>query len=159
MDGHWIMAHWMFCSFIQIVLHLVKKGNLKLGKSILEAVDSNSNGNPYTNAVCFNLNECDFPLLPFPATRCKPFAYQQNMWVLFINQSVMCLNQLFKNMNLSVKLFYLFLLYPTQCPTVHCVNLLLFLCLMTFLLGFQLLPFPLTYQTIAILMLQFNLLL
>ena len=50
-------------------LHLVKKGNLKLGKSILKAIDSNSNANPYKNAVCFNLNGCDFP--PLPATTSK----------------------------------------------------------------------------------------
>ena len=53
-------------------MHLVEKGNLKLGKSILKAIDSNSNANPYKNAVCFNLNECDFPPLPSPATRSKP---------------------------------------------------------------------------------------
>ena len=53
-------------------LHLVEKGNLKLGKSILKAIDSNSNANPYKNAVCFNLNECDFPPLPSPATTSKP---------------------------------------------------------------------------------------
>ena len=53
-------------------LHLVEKGNLKLVKSILKAIDSNSNANPYKNAVCFNLNECDFPPLPSPATRSKP---------------------------------------------------------------------------------------
>ena len=50
-------------------LHLVEKNNLKRGKSILKAIDSNSNANPYKNAVCFNLNECDFPPLPSPATR------------------------------------------------------------------------------------------
>ena len=27
---------------------------------------------PYKNAVCFSLNECDFPALPSPVTRCKP---------------------------------------------------------------------------------------
>ena len=42
-------------------LHLVEKDNLKLGKSILKAIDSNSNANPNKNAVWFNLNECDFP--------------------------------------------------------------------------------------------------
>ena len=53
-------------------LHLVEKCNLKLDKSILKANDSNSNPNPYKNAVCFNLNECDFPSLPSLATRSKP---------------------------------------------------------------------------------------
>ena len=35
-------------------------------------MDSNSNANLYKNAVCFNLNECDFPPLPSPASRSKP---------------------------------------------------------------------------------------
>ena len=61
-----------FSLFYSDALHLVEKGNLKLGKSILKAIDSNSNANPYKNAVCFNLNECDFPPLPSPATRSKP---------------------------------------------------------------------------------------
>ena len=61
-----------FSLFFSDGLHLVEKGNLKLGKSILKAIDSNSNANPYKNAVCFNLNECDFPPLPSPATRSKP---------------------------------------------------------------------------------------
>ena len=61
-----------FSLFYSDALHLIKRGNLKLGKSILEATDSNSNANPYKNAVCFNLNECDFPPLPSPATRSKP---------------------------------------------------------------------------------------
>ena len=61
-----------FSLFYSDALHLVEKGNLKLGKSILKAIDSNSNANPYKNAVCFNLNECNFPPLPFPATRSKP---------------------------------------------------------------------------------------
>ena len=61
-----------FSLFYSDALHLVEKGNLKLGKSILKAVDSNSNANPYKSAVCFNLNECGFPTLPSPATRSKP---------------------------------------------------------------------------------------
>ena len=36
-----------FSLFYSDGLHLVKKGNLKLGKSILKATDSNNNGNPY----------------------------------------------------------------------------------------------------------------
>ena len=60
-----------FSLFYSDGLHLVEKGNLKLGKSILKAINSNSNVNPY-KVVCFNLNECDFPLLPSPATRSKP---------------------------------------------------------------------------------------
>ena len=53
-------------------LHLVEKGNLKFGKSILKVIDSNSNANPYKNAECFNLSQCDFPPLPSPATTSKP---------------------------------------------------------------------------------------
>ena len=53
-------------------MHLVERSSLKLGKSILKAIDSNSNANPYKNEVCFDLNECDFPSLPSPATRSKP---------------------------------------------------------------------------------------
>ena len=45
-------------------LHLVEKGNLKLGKSILKPIDSISNANPSKSAVCFNLHECDFAPLP-----------------------------------------------------------------------------------------------
>ena len=36
-------------------LHLVAKGNLRLGKSILKAADSNNNANPYKNTLCFNV--------------------------------------------------------------------------------------------------------
>ena len=61
-----------FSLFYSDGLYLVEKCNLKLGKSILKVTDSNSNANPYKNAVRFNLNECDFPPLPSPATRSKP---------------------------------------------------------------------------------------
>ena len=61
-----------FSLFYSDALHLVEKGNLKLGKSILNPIDSNSNANPYKNTACFNLNECDFPPLLSPATRSKP---------------------------------------------------------------------------------------
>ena len=61
-----------FSLFYSDGLYFVEKGNLKLGKSIFKATDSNSNANPYKNAVCFSLNECDFPLLPSPATTSKP---------------------------------------------------------------------------------------
>ena len=55
-----------FLLFYSDGLHLVEKGNLKLGKLMVKAIDSNSNANPYKNVVCFNLNECDFPPLPSP---------------------------------------------------------------------------------------------
>ena len=61
-----------FSLFYSDGLHLVEEGNLKLGKSILKAIDSNSNANSYKNAVCFNLNKCDFPPLPSPGTTFKP---------------------------------------------------------------------------------------
>ena len=64
-----------FSLFYSDGLHLVEKGNLKLDKSILKATDSNSNANPYKNAVCFDLHECDFPPLPSSATRCKPIYF------------------------------------------------------------------------------------
>ena len=35
-----------FSLFYSDSLHLVEKGNLKLGKSVLKAIDSNSNANP-----------------------------------------------------------------------------------------------------------------
>ena len=58
-----------FSLFYSDALHLVDKGSLKLGKSIL--IDSFSNANPYKSAVCFNLNESDFPPLPSPEPRSK----------------------------------------------------------------------------------------
>ena len=64
-----------FSLFYSDILHSVKKVNLKLVKSILKAFDSNSNANPYKNAVCFNLNECGFPPLPSPATTSQPLHF------------------------------------------------------------------------------------
>ena len=78
------------------------------------------------------------------------------MWVLFVNLSVVCLNHLLKVMNLSVQLFYLFVLYLSQCLTGHFMNLLLPLHLVSVLLELQLQPFRLTYQTFAILILRFD---
>ena len=45
-----------FSLFYSDGLHLVERANLKLGKSLSKAPDSNSNASPYKNAVCFNLN-------------------------------------------------------------------------------------------------------
>ena len=59
-----------FSLFYSDSLHLVEKGNLKL-----EAIDSNSNANPYKNSACFNLNECNFPPLSSPANRSKPLYF------------------------------------------------------------------------------------
>ena len=79
------------------------------------------------------------------------------MLVVLVNLFVVCLNHLLKVVNLFVQLSYLFVLYPSQCPTIHCINLLLLLCLMSVLLEFQLQPFLLTYQIFAILMLRLDL--
>ena len=61
----------VFLYFIQIVY--IKP--IKLGKAILKVINSSitlpSIRNLYKNAVCSELNECDFPPLLFPATRCK----------------------------------------------------------------------------------------
>ena len=43
-----------FSLFYANGLHLVKNGNFKLRKSILKAINSNSNENPCKNAVWFN---------------------------------------------------------------------------------------------------------
>ena len=69
-SSEWILSNGAldFSLFYSDSLYLVEKGKLKLGKSILKAINSNSNANPYKNAVWFNLNECDFPLLPSSAT-------------------------------------------------------------------------------------------
>ena len=100
-------------------LYLVQKGNFKLSKSILEATDSNSNANPYKNAVCFNLNECDFPPLRASATRSKP-PYFPVKYVGPVCKAIRrVFNHLRKVMNLFIQLFYLLVLYPSQCLTVH----------------------------------------
>ena len=60
-----------FSLFYSDGLHLIEKGNLKLGKSILKAIDSTITGSKipsrYKNTVCstdFNLNLENFPTLP-----------------------------------------------------------------------------------------------
>ena len=78
------------------------------------------------------------------------------MWVLLVNSSIGCFNHLLKVMNLFSQLSYLHVLHPSHCLTVHCINLLP-LHLLSVLLELQLQPFPLTYQTFAILMHQFDL--
>ena len=105
-----------FSLFYSDALHLVEKVNLKLGKSILKATDSFSNANPYKSAVCFNLNECDFPPLPAPATRSTPL----HSPVKCVGRKpvrkpvrIFFLNPLLKFMNLFVQLSYLLVLYPS----------------------------------------------
>ena len=78
-----------FSLFYSDGLYIVEKGNLKLGKSIVKAIDSNSNANPYKNAVCFNLNECDFPSLPSPATTSKPL-YSPVKCVGLVRKPIRC---------------------------------------------------------------------
>ena len=60
-----------FSLFYSDGLHLIEKGNLKLGKSILKEIDSTITGSKipsrYKNTVCstdFNLNLEDFSTLP-----------------------------------------------------------------------------------------------
>ena len=113
-------------------LHLIEKGDLKLAKSIQKAIDIyipiQSIANLKKNLALFKLNECDFPPLQFPATRYKVICSQVKCVSVFINPFVLCLNHLFKITNLFY-LSYLFDLYRSQCLTVHCINLLLPLCL------------------------------
>ena len=82
-------------------LHLVKKVNLKLGKSIFKAINSNSSVNPYKNVVCFNLNECDFSPLPSPATRCK-FIYSLVKYAGPVRKPICCV---FKSFAQGYELF------------------------------------------------------
>ena len=67
------------------------------------------------------------------------------------------IRHLFKSFAQSYELFQSTVLpaclHPSQCLTIHCINLLLPLHLVSILLELQLQPFPLTYQTFAILML------
>ena len=135
----------------------MEKRNLRLGKSTLKATDSNSNANPLKYAACFNLNECDFPQLPFPATRCK-LLYSPVKCVGPVRKPIRrAFKFLLKVMNLFVQLSYLFILYSSQFITVPCVNLLLPLRLVYVLLELQLQPLARIYLTFATLMLQFDL--
>ena len=87
-----------FSLFYSDGLHLVEKSNLKLGKSILKAIDSNTHANPYTNAVSFNLNECDFPSLPSPATTSKPL-YSPVKYVVPVRKHIRRLFKSFAQFN------------------------------------------------------------
>ena len=146
-----------FLLFYSDGLYLVEKGNVKLGKSILKATDSNSKANPYKNSVSFNLNECESPPLPSPATRSKPL-YSP---VKYVGPICKPIYRLFKLFAQSYELFQSTVLaaclYPSPCLQIHCINLLLPMHLASILLELQLQPFPLTYQTFAILMFWYNL--
>ena len=74
-------------------LHLFQKGNLKLGKSILKAIDSTITGSRiachYKNAVCstiFNLNLEDFSTLPCTVPVCNLVSFNKSIFkvVLFV---------------------------------------------------------------------------
>ena len=61
-------------------LHLVQKGNLKLGKSTISGSRIPSH---YKNAVCstdFNLNLEDFPTLPRTVPVCNPISFNKSMF-------------------------------------------------------------------------------
>ena len=88
--------------FYSDALDLVEKGNLKFGKIILKAIDSNSNATPYKNAVSFNLNERDFPPLPSPATRSKPL-YSPLKYVVPVSKPI---RRLFKSFAKGYELLY-----------------------------------------------------
>ena len=136
-----------FSLFYSSGLHLVDKGNLKLDKSILRAIDSNSNANPYKNTVCFKLNDCDFPPLPSPATRSKHLVRKPIRHLLksFAQGYEPFCSIVLPTCSIPVSMSHSPLYQPvvTSAPCV--------------LLELQLQPFPLTYQTFAILKLRFNL--
>ena len=136
-------------------LHLVEKANLELGKSILKAIDSNSNVNPYKKCSMLQLNECDFSALPSRATRCKPF-YSPIKCVAPVRKSI---RPVFKSFAQGYEPFRSTVspvfpvpvsvchspLYQPSVTSAPCV-----------LLEIQLQPCTLTYQTFAILMLRFG---
>ena len=102
-----------FPLFSSDALQSVEKGNLKLGKSVLKAINSISNANPYKSAVCFNLNEYDFPPLPSPATRSKPLhspvkcvgPVRKSVRCFFLTFSVNCLTCLLCTRLINVSQF------------------------------------------------------
>ena len=84
-----------FSLFYSDGLHLVQKGNLKLGKSILKAIASTITGSRilsrYKNAVCstdFNFNLEDFPTLPRTIPVHNPVSFNQSMFKVVSTSSV-----------------------------------------------------------------------
>ena len=76
-------------------LRLVQKGNLKLGKSILKAIDATIIGSRipsrYKNAVCstdFKLNLEDFPTLPRTVPVRNPISFNKSMFKVVSTNSV-----------------------------------------------------------------------
>ena len=107
-----------FSLFYLDALHLVEKGNVKLWQINLKAIDSNSNANPYKNAVCFNLNECDFLPMPSPATRSKPL----HSPVKCVGPVRKLIRRLFKSFAQGYETFRLIVL-----PSCTCLNVLQFI--------------------------------
>ena len=118
----------------------------------MKAIDSNSNANPYKNAVCFNLNECDLPPLPSPATRSKPL-YSP---VKYAGHVCKPIRLLFKSFAQGYGSFCSTVLPACSVP-VYYINLLIPLHLVQVLSELQLQPFPLTYQIFATLISLFDL--
>ena len=104
-----------FSLFYSDGLHLVQKGNLKLGKSILKAIDSTITGSRipsrYKNAVCstdFNLNLEDFPTLPRTVPVCNPVSFNKSKFK-FVSTSSVQVNPFVIVMFLQVNLLVLVL--------------------------------------------------
>ena len=84
-----------FSLFCSDGLHIVQKGNLKLGKSILKAIDSTITGSRipscYKNAVCstdFNLNLEDFPTFPCALPVRNPVFFNKSIFKVVSTSSV-----------------------------------------------------------------------
>ena len=84
-----------FSLFYSDGLHLVQRGNLKLGKSILKEIASTITGSRipsrYKNAVCstdFNLNLEDFPTLPRTVPVRNPVSFNKSMFKVVSTSSV-----------------------------------------------------------------------
>ena len=101
----------------------------------------------------FKLIENDFPPSPLAPTRCETICSP----VKSLGLVRKFIRSLFKAFVKIIAFFdhlpYLFVLYPSRCLAVHCINLLLTICLMLILLVFQLQLFSPTYQKFALLML------
>ena len=70
------------------------------------------------SAACFNLNECDFPPLPSPATRCKPL-HAPVKCLGPVRKPVRCF---FKSFAQGYEPFRLAVLPPCSVPTSVSLN-------------------------------------
>ena len=84
-----------FSLFYSDDLHLVQKGNLKLGKYILKAIDSTITGSRipsrYKNTLCstdFSLNLEDFPILPRTVPVRSPVSFNKYIFKVVSTSSV-----------------------------------------------------------------------